>query len=73
MEEDYQSFSSGEEDIDETYDTNEDEDIQEYFGINILHHLHNESERRQAHLISLYKEIVPLSKALNRDEIIKQL
>ena len=34
MEEDYQSSSSGEEEIDETYDSDEDEDIQEDFGIN---------------------------------------
>ena len=35
MEEDYQSSSSGEEEIDETYDSDEDEDIQEDYGINI--------------------------------------
>ena len=69
MEEDYQSSSSGEEEIDETYDSDEDEDIQEDYGINIWHHLHNESERRQTHLIFLYKELVLLSKALKRDEI----
>ena len=67
MEEDYQSSSSGEEEIDETYDS--DEDIQEDYRINIWHHLHNESERRQTHLIFLYKELVLLSKALKRDEI----
>ena len=34
MEQDYQSSSPGEEEIDETYDSDEDEDIQEDFGIN---------------------------------------
>lgn len=69
MEEDYQSSHYSEEEIDETYDTDEDEDSQEDLGINIWHHLHNESERRQARLIFLYKELVLLSKVLKRDEI----
>ena len=51
-------------------DSDEDEDIQEDYGINTWHHLHNEPERRQTHLIFLYKELVLLSKALKRDEML---